>query len=65
MVVEVWDWDRITRNDFIGGFSMTIRDVLESTKEGRMESWYKLLDEKRFKEAFERIIADEEAFKVS
>ena len=65
MLIEVWDWDRITRNDFIGGFSVAIRDVLDSTKEGRMESWYKLLDEKRTKVAFERIIANEEAIKVS
>lgn len=64
VLIEVWDWDRITRNDFIGGFSVAIRDVLDSTKEGRMESWYKLLDEKRTKVAFERIIANEEAVKL-
>lgn len=65
VLVEVWDWDRYTANDFVGGFSVRVGELLEQTKDKtRMEHWYKLLDQKRSAEHFERIIADEDAQKV-
>ena len=64
IILEVWDWDRLTANDFIGGLSMRVGELLDLTKEKPFSSWYKLLDDKRSKTNHERIIADEEAAKV-
>lgn len=66
VLLEVWDWDRYTANDFIGGFSMRVGEIVKSCQEVEsFESWYKLLDEKQMKTKFERILADEDAQKVS
>lgn len=65
VVVEVWDWDRYTANDFVGGFSMRVGEIVESCREVEsVESWFKLLDEKRMKGHYERILAEEDAQKV-
>ena len=64
IILEVWDWDRLTANDFVGGLSMRVGEILDATKEKPYTSWYKLLDEKRTKESNERILADDEAIKV-
>lgn len=64
IVLECWDWDRLTANDFIGGLSMRVGEILDYTKEKPFSSWYKLLDEKRTKGGNERILADDEAVKV-
>lgn len=64
IILEVWDWDRLTANDFIGGLSMRVGEILDLTKEKPFSSWYKLLDEKRTKGGNERILADDEAVKV-
>ena len=64
IILEVWDWDRLTANDYIGGLSLKVEEILELTKEKPFTSWFKLLDEKRAKTQHERIIADEEASKV-
>lgn len=64
IIMEVWDWDRLTANDFIGGLSIRVGEILDFTKEKPFSSWYKLLDEKRTKSSNERILADDEAVKV-
>ncbi|XP_065193246.1 protein kinase C alpha type-like [Sycon ciliatum] len=48
LVIEVWDWDRTTRNDFVGKMTFAIEDIaaLKPTQpDGFHECWYKLLNE--------------------
>ena len=66
LVIEVWDWDRYTANDLIGGFSIPVPEIVEWSKGGAsIRNWYRLLDGKSLKQKYEHVIDDVEAEKVS
>lgn len=64
-MIEVWDWDRYTANDLIGGFSIPVPEIVEWSKGGNtVSNWYRLLDSKNLKQKYEHVIDDSEAEKV-
>ena len=63
--VSVWDWNRISSNECIGGMSLKVNDVITETCEGqKVKSWFKLLDGSSGKKRSQRIVSDEEAEEV-
>ena len=58
--IEVWDWNRMNRNNFIGSMSIKISDLISDNGQ-RVDQWYKLLQETEGRKQSMTIIGNKEA----
>eukprot|EP00117_Sycon_ciliatum_P024569 scpid30854/ scgid1514/ Protein kinase C alpha type len=45
--VEMWDWDRVTANDFMGAMTFPVKELRDQQVDPKpLERWYKLLNQR-------------------